>query len=79
MSEHPLKPYVVRLSLPVEAVSMPAAIETFLGLAKEHSWVFQVDTPEGRYWVDTVVENGAIKEFAVIRCDPKEPVELMGT
>lgn len=66
MSEQPLKPYVVRLSLPVEAVSMPAAIETFLDMAKRESWVFTVETPEGRYMVDTEVVEGKVQQFLVM-------------
>lgn len=82
MTEQPLKPYVVRLSLPIETFSMPAAIEIFVSLAATESWAFQIETPEGRYVVDTVMENGAVKEFAILRhepAEPPEPVELMGT
>lgn len=61
-----LKPYVVRLSLPVEAISLPAAIETFLDMAKRESWVFTVETPEGRYLVDTEVVEGKVQQFLVM-------------
>lgn len=66
------KPYVVRLSLPLEAISIPAAIETFLDMAKTESWVFQVSNGTNTFVVDTRMEDGRVKECVIMACLPNE-------
>ena len=56
MSDAELKPYVVRLSLPLEAPSMGEAITTFFDMARETGWVFRVSTPAGDFMVNTEID-----------------------
>jgi hypothetical protein len=71
-TEREMKAHVVRLSLPIEAPNMTEAIRTFMDMANEGSWVFTVETPHGRFMVDTErdPETNLLQAMNIILVNP---------
>jgi hypothetical protein len=72
-----MKPYAVRLSLPLEAPSMVEAIHTFLDMANEGSWMFSVETPQGLFLVDTErnPDTGQVQVVNIIPAHTVQPAD----